>query len=248
MNEKGIITVTTDLVELRDTEIFADENFSPGSCFCLSVADTGVGMDEIVMSRIFEPFYTTKNASEGTGMGLSIVKGIVDNHGGLIRVDSKSGEGTTFRIYFPLAWDLKEEARLKPPEVMRGNERILFVDDEEMIAEIGAVLLRRLGYTVQALSSSTEALEIFRADPDAFDLVITDQAMPNLSGVELSTELLKIKPGIPIILCTGFSKQVDRKKVYELGIREFLIKPLDREILGSAIRRVLDGHGENPPG
>lgn len=240
MDEKGTITVTSQFIECQQLDKGHVKALILGDYFQLKVMDTGAGMDKAMQGRIFDPFFTTKKASEGTGMGLSTVKGIVENHGGEIFVESEPGQGTTFYVYFPLAKDVDNVAEtIQQHHVMHGNERILFVDDEEMIAEMGTVMLNRLGYEVTAVSSSTEALELFQSNPAAFDLVITDQAMPDLSGYELSTELLKIRPELPIILCTGFSKKVNRKKALELGIREFVYKPLDRQKFSSAIRKVL---------
>lgn len=240
MDEKGTITVTSQFIDRQQLDKGHVKALILGDYFQLKVMDTGAGMDKAMQGRIFDPFFTTKKASEGTGMGLSTVKGIVENHGGEIFVESEPGKGTTFYVYFPLAKDVDNVAEtIQQHHVMHGNERILFVDDEEMIAEMGTVMLNRLGYEVTAVSSSTEALELFQSNPAAFDLVITDQAMPDLSGYELSTELLKIRPELPIILCTGFSKKVNRKKALELGIREFVYKPLDRQKFSSAIRKVL---------
>ncbi len=161
--------------------------------------------------------------------------------GGQLRIESEPGEGTTFTIYFPAVEDGQSQKIEEVTEVYpRGNERILFVDDEEMLAELGGRMLERLGYEITVKSSSKDALETFKLNPETFDLVITDQSMPNMSGSELSAELLNIRPDIPIILCTGFSKKISEKKAKEIGIKEFLLKPLDREQLTKTIRKVLD--------
>jgi CheY-like chemotaxis protein len=189
---------------------------------------------------MFDPFYTTKEVDKGTGMGLAIVLGIVLGHGGMITVDSEPGEDTTFNMFFPIVKTEKIQRTEVPGELSQGNERILFVDDEKMVAEMGCTMLERQGYKVTGKTSSIDALKTFKSDPEAFDLVITDQTMPNMSGAELAVELLKIRPGIPIILCTGYSKKISEKEAKELGIREFLLKPFDRRQLAKSVRKVLD--------
>ncbi len=213
---------------------------SPGAYVRLTVQDTGAGMDQETMKRIFEPFFTTKQVGEGTGMGLAVVYGIVKGLNGDITVESTPGTGATFRVFFPKAEPDVVSEGLPTRERQGGRERILFIDDEELLVELGRDMLERLGYSVTALTDSDEALRLFSLDPSRFDLVITDQTMPHLTGLTLARELLVIREDIPIILCTGHSDAVSPKTAEAAGIREFLMKPLIRHELAEAIRRVLD--------
>ena len=206
----------------------------------LTVSDTGHGMSKNIKDRIFEPFFTTKGLGGGTGMGLSIVHGIVLSHGGDIIVNSELGKGTTFDIYLPTVeiGEIKE----KPPSsgISRGKERILFVDDEEVIARGGKDMLGSLGYEVVAKTNSQEALETFKSGPHKFDVVITDQTMPNMTGDILAIELMKIRPEIPVILCTGFSHTITEEKAKAIGIRKIIMKPYICSNVAQIIRKVLD--------
>jgi PAS domain S-box-containing protein len=213
---------------------------APGPHLRLTVSDTGHGMTPDVMERIFEPFFTTKEVGEGTGMGLSVVHGTVKSLGGTITVDSQPGNGSTFRIYLPLAERELEPEVETEKAVPTGEERILFIDDEQVLANMGKQMLERLGYEVASRTSSIEALELFRAQPDRFDLVITDMTMPNMTGEKLAAEIMNIRPDIPIILCTGFSEHISEEKAKEMGIRTFVMKPLARRDLAGTIRKVLD--------
>ena len=214
----------------------------PGPYLRLTVRDTGHGMTPDVKDRIFEPYFTTKEKGVGTGLGLSVVNGIIDSHGGTITVYSEPGKGSTFHVYLPL---IQEEA-IKPEideqaRILTGNERILFIDDEPTIVEIGKQMLERLGYEVTTKTSSIEALELFRNNPDQFDLVITDMTMPKMTGDKLAKELMKIRPDIPIIICTGFSERISEEKAKGMGIKAFAMKPLVMQDLAKTVRKVLDG-------
>ena len=189
----------------------------------------------------FLPYFTTKEAGKGTGLGLAVVHGIVKSYGGEITVSSEVGKGSTFDIYFPRIMDVTSPSEDHKVEhlPLGFHERVLFVDDEEGIAEIGRRILEYLGYEVVAKTSSKEALELFRVQADRFDLVITDMTMPNMTGDKLAQELLRIQPGIPIILCTGFSEHITKEKAEAIGIREFVMKPLVMEELAIAMRRCL---------
>lgn len=194
-----------------------------------------------VLARIFEPYFTTKHKGMGTGLGLSVVHGIVSNHGGMITTYSEVGKGTTFNVYFPLLEGVATTTERKAEEPLpRGTERILFVDDEPALAELGKGLLERLGYKVTFRTSSLEALEVFRTGPDQFDLVITDTTMPKMRGDLLARELMNIRPGIPIILCTGFSEHVTEEKARGMGIKAFAMKPVVLKDLARTVRKVLD--------
>jgi len=241
MDEKGTFEVNGKIVDLEVSDTIYQPGMKPGRYFKLSVSDTGIGIAEEIKERIFDPFYTTKDVNEGTGMGLSIVLGIVKSHNGFIQADSKPGEGTVFTLFFPIIENTQPlEKEVVSDESPQGDQRILFVDDEEMLAVMGGRMLERLGYHVTVKSSSNEALETFRSSPEAFDLVITDQSMPNMSGAELAVGLLEIRPDIPIILCTGYSKKISKEEAKRLGIRKYLQKPLDRKQLAKFVREVLD--------
>jgi CheY-like chemotaxis protein len=240
MKEKGILEILVSEVVLSEDEVSHQPNLKPGDYVELTMRDTGTGMDAVTMARIFDPFFTTKEVGEGTGMGLAVVHGIVKNHGGFITVDSRVGEGSTFRVYFPVTERVVSEADDLGEGEFSGTERILFVDDEKTIAKLGELTLARFGYKVHAISSSLEALELFRLDPNAFDLVVTDQSMPKMSGYELAAEMLNIRPDLPVILCTGYSTMISAEEAKAAGIREFLMKPIGEMKLARAVRRVLD--------
>jgi CheY-like chemotaxis protein len=214
---------------------------APGVYACLTVADTGVGMDKKLTDKIFDPFFTTKAIGRGTGMGLSVVHGIVLSMGGTIHVYSEPGKGTQFHVYLPIEKSFSETQVTQATIPIRGGtEHILFVDDEEVILQMETLMLERLGYQVTSRTSSLEALEAFRKNPDKFDLVITDLAMPNMAGDKLSAELTKIRPDIPVLLCTGFSEKMSEEKATSMGIKGFLLKPIIMKDLAQKIRKVLD--------
>ena len=206
----------------------------------LVVRDTGIGMPAHVKDRIFDPFFTTKAAGEGTGLGLSVVMGIVEQSGGYITVISEPGEGSTFTVYFPKMAGGPVTDMAKEEILQTGSERILFIDDEEALAEIGEETLAELGYEVISRTSSREALDLLKSDPARFDLVITDQTMPDLTGVELAREALILRPDMPIILCTGFSHLVDADAAKAAGIKAFAMKPLTKREIARTIRKVLE--------
>jgi CheY-like chemotaxis protein len=245
MAEKGgVLDVSLVNVELDSDFLSGRAGLQPGPYLQLAVADTGHGMPPEILDRVFDPFYSTKGTGEGTGLGLSVVHGIVKSHGGMIYAYSEPGIGSSFKIYLPTI-----ERGVLPQErekkiLAKGSEHVLFVDDEEALVAIGKQMLESLGYEVTTRISSPEALELFMVYPERFDLVITDQTMPNLTGDELARELIAIRPGIPIILCTGFSTRVTEQRAYELGIRGFVMKPFIMQDLAETIRSVLDdNHG-----
>ena len=245
MNGKGLLKIDLKEVEFASREIFAIAGQHAGRYAELSISDTGCGMDETTINKMFDPFFTTKGVGEGTGMGLSVVHGIIEQHGGFITVDSTPGHGATFNLYLPVISEIAVELKTKAAGVLpTGTESVLFVDDEESIAYTFNELLEHLGYKVTSVTSSLEALDIFKANPHEFDLVFTDQTMPGTSGAELATELLKIRPDIPIILCSGYSSQVSEEDAKGIGIREFCMKPMDMKQLATVSRKVLDGSGQ----
>jgi CheY-like chemotaxis protein len=236
----GILNIGLTTAELDDSFVGRYPEAVRGSYLRLTVSDTGHGMPAEVVGKIFNPFFTTKEKEEGTGMGLAVVHGIVKGHGGLITVQSEPGKGTTFEVYFPLA---KEKARpeIKVNEPLpTGNEHILFIDDEKPLIDIGQQMLERQGYKVTIRTSSIEALELFKARSAQFDLVVTDMTMPNMTGIELGREIMAIRPDIPVILCTGFSEKVTEESVKSIGIRALLMKPVTVHNLAWTVRRVLD--------
>ncbi len=241
MREKG---GTLD-IELSDFSVSTHngnaDGMEPGLYMRLVVRDTGTGIPAEVMDRIFDPFFTTKGQGEGTGLGLSVVMGIVTQCHGYIKVESMPGKGSTFSVYFP---KVEQEPANWPvagqEAISTGDETILFVDDEEALVEMGEEILAELGYEVICRTSSGEALALFKQDPSRIDLVITDQTMPDMTGVEVAREMLSIRPDLPIILATGFSHIVDAKSAQTEGIKGFVMKPLTRREIAKTIRKVLD--------
>lgn len=216
-------------------------SIEPGRFAALTISDTGTGIEPEITDRIFDPYFTTKEKGKGTGLGLAVVYGIVKEHGGDINVDSEAGKGTTFTIYLPLIKGTVEKASVEKATILpAGHERILLVDDEEEIIYLEKQMLERLGYQISFRTSSVDALEAFKANPDTFDLVITDMTMPNMTGDQLAKELISIKPDIPIILCTGFSEWIDREKSEAIGIKGFLMKPVVLNKIAKMVRNVLD--------
>ncbi len=229
---KEVVLVVEDL---------KDPTMMPGKYVCLTVTDTGTGMDQSVIDRIFDPYFTTKEEGKGTGLGLAVAHGIVKSHGGHISVYSESGKGTEFQILLPVIKKQKETAKVETDTpIQKGDERILLVDDEDMITNMEKQMLERLGYHVTARTSSTDALEAFKANPDRFDLIITDMTMPNMTGEQLAAEIIKIRSDIPVILCTGFSEMMSEEKAKSLGIKGFLMKPAVMKDFSYMIRKVLD--------
>ena len=243
-NTGGILEVwLTDVVHNGQSPLPASELRS-GSYIKLSISDNGPGISPDIIGSIFDPYFTTKNPGEGTGMGLATVHGIVRTYGGEITVDSELGKGTTFSVYLPVT---KKRDAYRPNEqgdLPSGNERILLVDDELAIAKMNRQLLERMGYRVTVRTSSVEALELFRFKPDDFDLVITDMAMPNMTGDELAMELIALRSDIPVILCTGFSKNISAEKAAKIGIKAFAYKPVVKAELAKTVRKVLDDNKE----
>jgi CheY-like chemotaxis protein len=213
----------------------------------LQVKDSGHGMEPQVMERIFEPYYTTKAQGKGTGLGLSVIHGIVKSHVGDITVSSLPGQGATFKVYLPIIDELEVKIETDEPAIaINGKERILLIDDEEQIIDIEQQILERLGYHVTPKTDSQEALEEFAAQPDRFDLVITDMTMPKMTGDQLARRMMDIKPQIPVILCTGFNETISEEKALAMGIDKFVMKPIVKDELASTIRTVLDNRPALP--
>ena len=239
-DEGGILNVSLKDIVIEKGFESEKLGLTYGNFIKISVADTGAGIAPDIIDSIFEPYFTTKNPGEGTGMGLAMAYGIVESYGGKITVDSTLGEGTTFTVYLPVTRKRKILQQYEPEQLPTGIERILFVDDEAPIAKMGSQGLKRLGYEVTIRTSSIEALELFRSRPDDFDLIITDMTMPNMTGDKLSIELMKIRADIPVILCTGYSKKISDETASDIGIKAFVYKPTVKADLAKTVRKVLD--------
>ncbi len=241
MRQKGgILEIRLERIDVTEEMCRSNPELFPGTYVCLTVSDTGHGMPPSVMARIFEPYFTTKEKGEGTGLGLAVVHGIVKSHNGCIIVQSEVGKGTTFQLFFPVIEGVHESDKYNGELIPKGNERILFVDDEPSIIDLAKSMLERLGYVVETRSTSMEALNLFRCNPQRFDLVISDMTMPHMTGDELARKIMEIRPEIPIILCTGFSKKITPQQAQKMGIKAFVMKPLLMSELANVIRSVLD--------
>ena len=235
----GVLKVELKAVDIEQEMSARHPELQPGPHVGLIVSDTGSGMSADVVDRVFDPFFTTKPHGEGTGLGLSVVYGIVKSYGGGITVYSEPGQGSTFSVFLPRIMAPQEETPVRP-EVVRGTgERVLLVEDDAIQLQGVSALLARLGYAVTARADSAEALALIERDPLGFDLLITDQTMPKLTGSQLAERALKIRPGLPVILCTGFSEIVDGDKAALIGIREFVYKPFGMREISQSIRRAL---------
>jgi PAS domain S-box-containing protein len=238
----GVLEVILEDMNLTETADIPGYKLEPGFYVRLTIRDTGTGMEPLVLQRIFEPYFTTRSVREGTGMGLAVVHGIVKKHGGAITVQSEPGIGSTFQVYFPRTKKeaIPDKEIILPDFIPRGDERILFVDDEEGVGDIIKHMLEHLGYQVVVKFNGLEALELFKSDPDQFDMVITDMIMPKMTGTELANEILNIKPGFPVIICTGFSEKICEQELRSLNIDTVLVKPLIKQEIAQIIRKTLD--------
>ncbi len=241
MSDKGgLLDISMVNVELDSNFVARHPGMKAGPYLQLTVNDTGHGIPPDILDRIFEPFFTTKGKNESTGLGLSVVHGIVKSYGGTIYAYSEPGKGSSFKVYFPAIETRLESGKREKKALPKGIEHVLLVDDEQMLVDVGKQLLESLGYKVTTRTNSTEALELFRSKPERFDVVITDQTMPNMTGVELAKEIMAVWSDIPVILCTGFSTRITQKSAYKMGIRGFLMKPFLLRDLAETVRKVLD--------
>ena len=240
----GVLHVRVSELTVSESEVTSYPELKAGPYLSLTVSDTGCGMTAEVMERIFDPFFTTKHPGEGTGLGLSVALGIVKRHGGTMRTESEPGKGSTFTVLLPRTSALDSRETEKTEALPRGTESILFVDDEVMLTEMNAQRLRRLGYRVTAFTSSPEACERFRSDPEAFDIVITDYTMPAMTGTDLAKAVREARPDMPIILCTGMAEEAVHTRALALGVRSFLKKPIGVRALASTMREVLEEKAE----
>ncbi len=239
-NEKGIISVHLDSYTVRPDQLENIPNLEAGAYLKLVVQDNGCGMNKETAAQVFDPFFTTKEKEHGTGLGLSVVHGIIKGIGGFISVKSAPEIGTTFSVLLPVvhkAQPTKDAAAVSPPG---GSEHILFVDDEEALRNLAELMFNYLGYSVSSCSSGKEALQILESKGGAIDLVITDQSMPHMPGTELADRIQTLYPGLPVILCTGYSSVVDKEKAIAMGLNGFLMKPLSINKLAREIRKVFD--------
>ncbi len=236
----GVLKISLKEMELEVLDLITSDMI-PGVYARLTIADSGVGMDKKLTEKIFDPFFTTKEKGKGTGMGLSVVHGIVHGMRGAVQVYSEPGKGTEFHVYLPMVKKSSEEqVTYSKIEIQAGTEQILLVDDEEAILTMEKQMLEHLGYQVTSRTSSIEALEAFSASPDKFDMVITDMAMPNMPGDKFTVELIKIRPDIPVLLCTGFSETMSEEKAAAIGIKGLLFKPIVMKDFSHKIRALLD--------
>ncbi|RJP83078.1 MAG: response regulator [Desulfobacteraceae bacterium] len=243
MNDHGgVLSVTLQEKRFDIGSAAGDAGMPPGNYVVLTISDTGYGISPDIIDRIFDPYFTTKAVGKGTGMGLSVVHGIVQNIGGKIFVESEVGRGTTFTIYLPVAVEVSPE----PPKPSfsknsyYGNERILLVDDEEQIVRLGKQLLTKMGYRVTTMTNPLAVIEEFQLNSQKYNLVITDMTMPDITGDRLAAKLMEINRDVPIILCTGFNEKISQEIAASIGIRAFMMKPIEKEELAKTIRNVLD--------
>ena len=240
----GVLEIGLTDVELSARDLAAHPEVKPGNFVKLTVADTGIGIAPEIREKIFDPYFTTKEVGRGTGLGLAIVHGIVSAAGGFLVCESELGHGAAFHVFFPAVTTQAAKTNQGQLVDLAGHERLLLIDDEEILTDMGRIMLERLGYQVTTRTNSLEALAVFQNQPQAFDAVITDQTMPGMTGIDLARRMLQIRPDIPIILCTGYSSLIDEEQVGKLGIKGFAMKPLTKNGLGELIRKVLD---ENKP-
>ncbi|MCK5227797.1 MAG: response regulator [Desulfobulbaceae bacterium] len=241
LQDGGTLTISLQQVEVDEKRPDLTSNLPIGAYIELEVRDTGIGMDQTTIEKIYDPYYTTKDKGKGTGLGLSVVRGIVQSHEGYITVESKPGKGTRFLIYLPVAEITHVETEKESLAVLPvGTENVLIVDDEEILVHLIQQMLEQLGYNVTGITSSLKALEIFQSQPDDFDLVLTDMAMPLMNGLQLSKKLLELRRDIPIVICTGYTELINEQSAQKIGIKKLLLKPLAIQEIAVIVREVLD--------
>ncbi len=239
----GCIFLKLSCIRAEPSVSVEEKELEPGVYACLSIEDNGPGIPPELIDKIFDPYFTTKEVGKGSGMGLSVVHGIVKTHSGVIEVESLPGEGANFRILIPLTFEKPvRNVQESPPEnrLPKGSESILFVDDEPVVLETTRKILTRLGYTVRAISDPSQALAVFKSHRDSFDLVITDMTMPGMKGEDLVTAILGIRRDIPVIICTGHGDALDEDRALSLGASGFMMKPVSMHTLATHIRNILD--------
>jgi CheY-like chemotaxis protein len=248
MRDKGgTLGIGLKDVDVSQEMIITESEVMPGTYVQLEVSDSGCGMDDKTKRKIFEPYFTTKDLGEGTGLGLAVVFGIVESHKGYINIYSEMGQGTTIHVYLPVIDNETNIPLLNKEEqnvmLTGGNEKIMFVDDELDITDFGKSLLIKYGYDVNTFNNGGSALKEFRENQEKYDLIITDMTMPHMTGLELAEKIIEINSDMPIIICTGHSELVNREKAMSVGISEYCEKPLSIKVLLLAVRSVLDKKG-----
>jgi len=239
-DQPGLLDIRLDCCKPDKEFRAANESLSEcDECVCLTVTDTGPGIPPEHRDRLYEPFFTTKPVGEGTGLGLAVVHGIVTAHGGVIHLDSTLGKGTTFKVFIPRHTGEAEPYQDVESEPIRGNQHILLVDDEKELTEVMVRHLKSLGYRIDAFSSSDEAYEHFQRDPGQYDILLTDQVMPEMTGIDLIRKIREIVPKQPVVLMTGFSKSIDREKIEGFTNLELIMKPYSLSELTHAIQRLV---------
>ncbi|RPH38108.1 MAG: response regulator [Desulfobulbaceae bacterium] len=236
----GTLAISLKMQDLTQQDLESEPHLQPGPFVHLSIKDTGEGIAPEIRDRIFDPYFTTKEIGKGSGMGLAILHGIVKSYNGFVTCRSTPGEGSVFDVFLPRIADEAVPEITSAVPIQGGDEHILLVDDEPMLVEMGHKMLERLGYRVTSMTGSVEALRAFQDQPQVFDLVITDQTMPVMTGSDLARHMLQIRPDLPIILCTGYSSHISEEKARALGIQGFAMKPLVRKEIAVLIRKVLD--------
>jgi len=236
----GILDITLKDSELSQEDLYDQPDVRSGNFAVLSIRDSGAGIPLEIREKIFDPYFTTKEAGKGTGLGLAIVHGITRKYGGFISCESTLGKGTVFHVFFPTIEEKFNDTTNAVETIQCGKERILFIDDEEILVELGKTMLEHLGYKVTGETNSLEALNLFQNQPDQFDVVITDQTMPGMTGIELARRMLQVRPGFPIILCTGYSNLVNEEQAKSCGVKGFAMKPLTKKDISALLRKVLE--------
>jgi CheY-like chemotaxis protein len=237
----GVLTVSLNSVVMAGHHSAQGVEFADGEYLHLQVNDTGKGMDQQTLANIFEPYFTSKGIGEGTGLGLAVVHGIVKGHGGYITVDSEVGQGSTFHVYLPL-YEVEEQVdtgKSIMTDSATGHGRILFVDDEQNITSVAQEFFSSCGYEISCFNEPVQGLEAFKKQPELYDILITDMAMPMMTGDLLAQDVLKIRPALPVILCTGYSEQIDQKRALSLGIRKYIQKPVVMSELEKCVQQLL---------
>ena len=244
--EGGVLAISLGEVIVNKEDVGSKIRLGPGRYIKLEVSDTGVGIEKDILVNIFEPYFTTKEKGEGTGLGLAVTHGIVASLSGEITVYSEPSKGTSFNVYLPVVDDKGLEAQKETEQPLpTGNEHILLVDDDKEIVNINKVILKKLGYRVTALSSSLETLQAFSRSPESFDLVLTDMTMPEMTGADLAREVLAVRHTTPIVICTGYSELINQKKARDMGISDYVMKPVNAKNLALTIRNALDKSYKN---
>jgi CheY-like chemotaxis protein len=239
LGRTGVLRVSLTSHVATEESVLSHPDMRPGTYVEFMVSDTGVGMDDATLKRIFEPFYSTKPADEGTGLGLSVVHGIVKEHEGAIYVYSRQGEGAVFKIFFPSLPLLRDASDPAAPALFQGEgQRVLFVEDEPILGKVAEMMLRRLGCHASIQSNPVAALDLFKSSPADFDLVITDLTMPGMTGIDLACGILSIRPDIPILLTSGFGGAWTPEKLQAIGIRQLVMKPVSMVALSGALQSV----------